>query len=205
MTITWLGHSCFLMEQDGYQIITDPYEGVEGYPPLRAEAHEVFCSHEHQDHNYRAGVTILPAAASPFAVKEIASFHDGEQGALRGTNTIRTFTAGGYTVCHLGDLGHLPTEEQLRAIGPVDVLLIPVGGFYTIGPREAAETVRRIDARCVVPMHYRHTPYGLPKVGGVKPFLEQFPADAVKQLDGPSFEVTDSLPAILVPAYRDLR
>lgn len=204
MTITWLGHACFLFEQDGYRIITDPYTDVEGYPPLRAEAHEVFCSHGHYDHSYRQGVTLLPPPGeSPFTVGETASFHDGERGALRGENTIRTFTAGGYTACHLGDLGHLPTEEQVRAIGAVDVLLIPVGGFYTIGPEEARETARRIGARCVVPMHYRHAPYGLPKVGGVERFLQQFRPGDVKILPGASFEVTDSLPAVLVPSYRE--
>ena len=202
MTITWLGHSCFLIEQDGYRIITDPYTNVAGYPPLRAEAHAVCCSHEHYDHNYREGVTLLPGRESPFTVGEIASFHDGEKGALRGTNTIRTFTAGGYTVCHLGDLGHLLSEEQVGAIGKVDVLLIPVGGVYTIGPEEAKETARRIGARCVVPMHYRHTPYGLPNVSGVERFLELFCSGDVETLPGASFEVTDSLPAVLVPTYR---
>ena len=202
MTITWLGHSCFLLEQDGYRIVTDPYTNVAGYPPLQVEAHRACCSHEHYDHNYREGVTLLPERENPFQIGEVASFHDGERGALRGENTIRTFTAGGYTVCHLGDLGHLPSQEQVRAIGPVDVLLIPVGGVYTIGPEEAKETVRLMGPRCVVPMHYRHAPYGLPNIGGVERFLELFCSGDVETLSGPSFTVTDSLPAILVPTYR---
>ena len=178
MTITWLGHSCFRIEHDGYQIITDPFTGVAGYPDTCTEAHAVYCSHEHFDHNYRAGVTLLPERESPFTVREIASFHDGQGGALRGTNTIRVFTAGGVSVCHLGDLGHLLSGEQAAAIGQVDVLLVPV------------------------PRHYRHAPYGLPSIGGVGRFLELVCSGGVETLPGPSFEVTDRLPEILVPTYR---
>ena len=202
MTITWLGHSCFRIEHDGYQIITDPFTGVAGYPDTCTEAHAVYCSHEHFDHNHRAGVTLLPERESPFTVREIASFHDGQGGALRGTNTIRVFTAGGVSVCHLGDLGHLLSGEQAAAIGQVDVLLVPVGSVYTIGPEEAKETVRQLHPRCAVPMHYRHAPYGLPNIGGVERFLELFCSGSVETLPGPSFEVTDRLQEILVPTYR---
>ena len=202
MTITWLGHSCFRIEQDGYLLITDPYTGVAGYPELRAEAHAVYCSHEHFDHSYRAGVTLLPERKSPFSVWETASFHDGERGALRGTNTIRVFTAGGVSVCHLGDLGHLLSDGQAAEIGQVDVLLVPVGGVYTIGPEEAKAVIRKLRPRCAVPMHYRHPPYGLPNIGGVERFLELFCSGSVETLPGPSFEVTDRMPEILVPTFR---
>lgn len=202
MTVTWLGHSCFILEENGYRLVIDPYAGVEGYPPLKTEAHAVFCSHEHHDHNYREGVTLLPPKKSPFAVREIASFHDEQNGALRGTNTIHVFSAGGKSVCHLGDLGHLLTDEQTAQIGEVDVLLVPVGGYYTIGPEEAKQVIRRLKPKCAVPMHYRHAPYGLPNVGGVERFLELFCSGSVKTLPGCSFTVTDDLPEILVPSYR---
>ncbi|MCI2059143.1 MAG: MBL fold metallo-hydrolase [Oscillibacter sp.] len=202
MTVTWLGHACFLLEQDGCRIVIDPYEGVEGYPPLHVSAHGVFCSHEHFDHSCRAAVTLLPPVPSPFTVRETASFHDDRGGALRGENTIRCFTAGGQTVCHLGDLGHLLSREQVREIGPVDVLLIPVGGVYTIGPEEAREVVRQLRPRCAVPMHYRHAPYGLPNVGGLERFAEQFCSGSVRTLPGGCFEVTDQLPELLIPTFR---
>lgn len=201
MTITWLGHSCFCIEQDGYQIITDPYRDVDGYPPLHVKAHEVFCSHDHYDHNYLAGVTLLPKRRSPFTVREVASFHDHEQGKKRGKNTIRCFSANGMSVCHLGDLGHLLSDEQVREIGKVDVLLIPVGGVFTIGPEEAKHVIRQIRPRCAIPMHYRHAPYGLPNLGGVELFLEQFCSGSVKVLPGRTLNVTPTLPEIAVPSW----
>lgn len=203
MKLTWQGHSCFLIEQDGYRIVTDPYTDVPGYPPLRVEAHEVRCSHEHTDHNYREGVTLLPRRESPFSVREIASFHDDAGGARRGKNTIHCFTVGNTTVCHLGDLGHLLMPEQLEKIGKVDVLLIPVGGYYTIGPEEAKRVIRQIQPRCAVPMHYRHAPFGLREVGGVERFLELFCSGSVKTLPGRELEITAGLPEIAVPSWRE--
>ena len=137
MRITWLGHACFLLEEDGYRIVTDPYTGVEGYPPLEAEAHAVYCSHHHFDHDAVDCVRLLPARESPFHVWEIQAFHDDQKGALRGPNTIRVFTAGGVSVVHLGDLGHALSAEQLAAIGPVDGVLVPVGGVYTVDAQGA--------------------------------------------------------------------
>ena len=116
MRITWLGHACFLLEEDGYRIVTDPYTGVEGYPPLEAEAHAVYCSHHHFDHDAVDCVRLLPARESPFHVREIQAFHDDQKGALRGPNTIRVFTAGGVSVVHLGDLGHALSAEQVHSL-----------------------------------------------------------------------------------------
>ena len=84
MKLTWLGHACFLLEADGYRIVTDPYTGVPGYPSLSVSAHAVFCSHGHFDHNAVDRVTLLPHRDSPFTVREIASFHDDRGGTLRG-------------------------------------------------------------------------------------------------------------------------
>ena len=202
MTITWLGHACFRLEQGGYSILVDPYEGVEGYPDVCTEANAVCCSHGHHDHNYTAGVTLLPPKENPFAVTEVASFHDEQGGALRGSNTIRVFEADGIRVCHLGDLGHRLSAEQVSAIGPVDVLLVPVGGFYTVGAEEAKAVVRQIGPRCAVPMHYRHAPHGLANVGGVERFLDLFCSGDVTTLPGASFTVTPETRGIVVPTYR---
>lgn len=84
MKLTWLGHACFLLEQDGYRIVTDPYTGVEGYPPLAASAHQVVCSHHHFDHDAVDCVALLPPAESPFSVREVETCHDDQGGALRG-------------------------------------------------------------------------------------------------------------------------
>lgn len=202
MKLTWLGHACFLLEQDGYRIVTDPYTGVEGYPDLRVRAHEVFCSHHHFDHDAVDRVELLPGRESPFAVREVATCHDDRGGALRGPNTIRIFTAGGVSVAHLGDLGHQLTAEQLAAIGPVDAVLVPVGGVYTVDAHGAKRVCDDIGARCAVPMHYHHAPYGLPNVAGVEDFLALWPAKKVHRLDGPSFEVGPETDGVLVPEFQ---
>ena len=202
MKLTWLGHACFLLEQDGYRIVTDPYTGVEGYPDLRVRAHEVFCSHHHFDHDAVDRVELLPGRESPFAVREVATCHDDRGGALRGPNTIRIFTAGGVSVAHLGDLGHQLTAEQLAAIGPVDAVLVPVGGVYTVDAHGAKRVCDDIGARCAVPMHYHHAPYGLPNVAGVEDFLALWPARKVHRLDGPSFEVGPETDGVLVPEFQ---
>ena len=116
MKLTWLGHACFLLEEDGYRIVLDPYTGVAGYPPLHIQAHAVFCSHGHFDHHATDCVELLPERESPFTVREVETFHDDRGGALRGTNTVRIFTAGGLSVAHLGDLGHQLTAEQAAAV-----------------------------------------------------------------------------------------
>jgi L-ascorbate metabolism protein UlaG (beta-lactamase superfamily) len=88
-------------------------------------------------------------------IKGIASFHDETQGSERGTNNIYTYTVNKIRICHLGDLGHLLTEEEIEAIGRVDVLMIPVGGFYTIGSENAAKVVGQLNPKVVIPMHYK--------------------------------------------------
>ena len=202
MKITWLGHSCFLLEQDGFRIVTDPYTGVPGYPDPRVEAHAVYCSHGHQDHCAVDCVTLLPYAGnSPFTVREIASFHDDRGGAQRGGNTIRVFTAGGVSAAHLGDLGHQLSREQIQALDSPDAVLIPVGGFYTIDAKQARSICFAVQPRCVVPMHYHHPPYGLPVVGGVEGFLDLWDPAEIHRLDGPSFELTKASRGVIVPKF----
>ena len=201
MKLTWMGHACFTLEQDGYTVITDPYTGVEGYPPLAVSAHAVFCSHHHFDHDAVDCVTLLKEGNSPFIIREVPSFHDDQSGSLRGTNTIRVFTAGDVSVVHLGDLGHQLTEEQLAAIGKVDGVLVPVGGVYSVDVQGAQQVCQAIGPKWVVPMHYRHAPYGLPNVAGVEDFLALWPREQVQRLTGPSFEVTAETAGILVPAF----
>ena len=202
MHLTWLGHSCFLLEHNGYRIVTDPYTGVEGYPPLSVSTHEVFCSHHHFDHDAVDQVALLPPAASPFAVREAETCHDDRGGALRGSNTVRIFTAGGVSVAHLGDLGHQLTAEQLAAIGSVDAVLVPVGGVYTVDAAGAKAVCDALAARCVIPMHYHHPPYGLPNVAGVEDFLRLWPDRDIRRLSGASFEVAADTSGVLVPAFR---
>ena len=202
MKLTWLGHACFLLEQDGYRIVTDPYTGVEGYPPLQTEAHEVLCSHHHFDHDAVDCVTPLPPAESPFTVREVETCHDEQGGALRGANTVRVFTAGGVSVAHLGDLGHQLSAAQLDAIGSVDAVLVPVGGVYTVDAAGAKAVCDALHPQCVIPMHYHHAPYGLPNVAGVEDFLRLWPAAQIQRLPGSSCEITPETVGVLVPAFQ---
>lgn len=147
MKLTWLGHACFLLEEQGYRIVLDPYTGMAGYPPLQMSTHAVFCSHGHFDHNAVDCVTLLPEKKSPFTVREVETFHDDRRGALRGANTIRIFTAGGVSVAHLGDLGHQLTAEQLCAVGPVDAALVPGGRRLYPGRCRGQDGVRSAEAQ----------------------------------------------------------
>lgn len=212
MTITWLGHACFLLEEDQYRVVVDPYTGIPGYPNLKVDAHEVYCSHEHFDHHEISAVNLLPKIDSPFSISEIPTFHDDQQGALRGENMVRVFSAGGVRVCHLGDLGHQLNEEQAAAIGRCDVLLIPVGGVYTVDAEGAKAVCEQLRPRYVVPMHYHHAPYGLESVAGVEPFLQIWPQKHVRHLDSNFCSLpacieeegsmkTENEPVILVPTY----
>ena len=156
MKLTWLGHSCFLVEEGGYRILLDPYAGVPGYPPLgetfgakkgQIPVHRVLCSHQHGDHNAVEQTALLPVMPCPFTIETAETYHDGEKGALRGSNTIHILTAGKTRIAHLGDLGHQLSAEQVKAIGPLDAVLVPVGGFYTIGADEAKAVCDALNPR----------------------------------------------------------
>lgn len=172
MKLTWYGHSCFLLETSSGSVVFDPYApgsvpGVE--LPAGLEADSVLCSHGHSDHNWEEGVKLSGKEPS-FTVRRIDSFHDKVHGIQRGKNLISVVEADGKRIVHLGDLGHKLSEKQLEAIGKPDVLLIPVGGFFTINAAEAAEIAEKLGARTVVPMHYRGKGFGYPIIGKVDDF-----------------------------------
>lgn len=194
MTITWLGHSCFLLESGGFRALLDPYHDVQGLPDLSAEADAVYCSHDHFDHNYTDKVRLTSGKANPFAVSEVQTFHDDQGGSLRGRNTVRKFTAEGLSVVHLGDLGHQLSAGQLAEIGACDVLLIPVGGYYTIDAAGAKQVADAIGAAVVVPMHYRKGPVGFDVLGTVEDFTAQYPAELVKRYAGSTLTVEPGMP-----------
>ena len=199
MKIIWLGHACFAVESGGYRLILDPYT-MDTYPPLHTFGNEVLCSHGHADHNYVQAVELKTGGSSPFAVETVATFHDEKGGALRGNNRMHILRAEGLTVVHCGDLGHDPTAEQLAAISGADAMLIPVGGYYTIDAAAAKRVVDAAKPRVVVPMHYRHEPYGLRPVGTLERFTDLF--DNVRYLEGNSFTLTADAPSgVIVPKY----
>ena len=202
MTITWLGHSCFLLESGGFRVLLDPYCNVPGLPDFAGEADAFYCSHGHFDHNAADQAEPVPFdGPCPFSIRTVETFHDEQGGALRGPNTVHILSAGGVTIAHLGDLGHPLSPEQAEAIGPLDLALVPVGGVYTVDAKGAKAVCGALNPKCVIPMHYRHAPYGLPNVAGVEDFLSLWPAGAVRRLEGPVCEVDGGASGVLVPQF----
>lgn len=210
MEVKWLGHACFLITaSDGTRVITDPFNHKQlGYPAPAAKADVVTVSHEHFDHNAVEVVKGTPEVIrqpGKFRIKGLviqgtASYHDRFEGAQRGENTIFTMEIDGMKVCHLGDLGHPLNNEQLEDIGQVDVLLIPVGGHFTIDAGEAYELTGKINPRLVVPMHYKTEYITLP-IGPVDEFTKYF--SSVEHLA--SLEINrDTLPEPVQAVVLDL-
>ena len=179
MKIKWLGHASFLItSDDGIKIVTDPYEvgGGLSYGGIKESADIVTVSHDHSDHNNVAAVQGNPkvvrgtAKAKGIEFKGIPCSHDEAGGKLRGKNTIFCFEVDGVVGCHLGDLGHQLSDKQVAEIGPVDILLIPVGGYYTIDARVATEACDRLKPKVIIPMHYKTDKCAFP-IAGVDEFL----------------------------------
>ena len=173
LELRWNGHACFSLTCRGYTVVFDPYEDnyVPGFGPLDLEADLVLCSHGHGDHSAAHVVKLRQGGTNPFTITEIHTFHDPQGGALRGENTIRILEVGGLKAAHFGDLGCELTPTQLAELQGLDIAMIPVGGFYTIGPEEAKALVDKLGARVVVPMHYRMGDVGLPAIRELDDFL----------------------------------
>ena len=157
MTITWLGHSCFKVENKDYVVVFDPTEDgyVPGIGPIREKANLGICSHEHGDHNSRHLIDLDESKPCPYIVTAIDTFHDDKKGKLRGENKITVLDDGELRVAHFGDLGCVPESFQMEELMNLDVAMIPVGGHYTIDAETAAKIVDKIKPRVVIPMHYR--------------------------------------------------
>ena len=174
ITVKWLGHASFKISKDDYSIVLDPFKpsSVPGLKDINETANEVLCSHEHYDHNYREAVKIISGKKSPFTVTEINTFHDDEHGAKRGPNIIRVFESDGVKVVHFGDLGCNLTDEQINLLKGADCVLIPVGGFFTIDAQKAQKIVEQIEAKVVIPMHYRTADFGFDVIANINDFLD---------------------------------
>lgn len=201
MKLTWNGHSCFTLECGGGVLVLDPYRDdcVPGCPRQRLTADQILCSHDHRDHGAREVVTLTgrPCTAQ---VEELHTYHDPEGGALRGENTIHIISADGLRAAHLGDLGCEPTPEQLERLKGLDIMLIPVGGYYTIDARQAKSLVDRLAPRVVIPMHYRGKNFGFDEIAPVEDFLAL--CDNVVRYDTNTLEITAHTPAqTAVPAF----
>jgi L-ascorbate metabolism protein UlaG (beta-lactamase superfamily) len=191
MKVKYLGHAAFVVISDsGLKIITDPYGTSPDltYGEINESADVVTVSHDHFDHCNVASVggnpQVLRRAESSTVegvrFKGIISYHDDEGGRMKGNNIIFCFEVDRVKVCHLGDLGHLLDDKQRAEIGRVDILLVPVGGYFTIDAKTATEVCDQLKPRVIIPMHYR-TNKSFPNIAGVEEFLRG--KDNVKWLD----------------------
>ncbi|MCU0679365.1 MAG: MBL fold metallo-hydrolase [Planctomycetes bacterium] len=167
MYIQWLGHSCFKMQDktgpDGVTVVTDPFDKSIGLKVPGCEANIVTVSHDHNDHNNvkaLRGDPFVIESAGEYDIKGISvygveSYHDEAGGKERGRNIIYRLAIDDITIVHLGDLGHLLDNKQLEILAGTDILLIPVGGKYTLNAKQAVEVVSQIEPRIVIPMHYK--------------------------------------------------
>ncbi len=199
MIIEYLGHSCFkLTESTGTTIVCDPYsEAAVGYAMPKVEADVVTVSHHHSDHDVTSNVGGKPVIidkeenydSDGVEINSIKSFHDASRGKKRGENLIFKFRMDGIDVCHLGDLGEKCSSDLIETLLPVNVLLIPVGGNYTIDAEMAKEYVDRIMPDIVIPMHYRTKDCKI-DVDKVDEFLELFDEDVIEEAEGNSIELS---------------
>ncbi len=182
MRMKWLGHACFLItSKGGLRVITDPYlvGGGIDYSPIKETADVVVVSHDHGDHNNVSAVQGKPEVVKGSGTKTakgirfrgVATSHDASQGTQRGSNTVFCFSIDGLNLCHLGDLGHVLSPGQVTEIGVVDILFVPVGGFFTIDATVASQVCDQLKPRIAIPMHFK-TPKCAYPIAGVEDFLK---------------------------------
>lgn len=206
--LTWLGQSCFVLETAaGTRIVMDPIPKGLGYPlPAGLKADAITISHEHFDHNNvgivvnkprvirgltadRKGWMRIDDKVKEVSVRSVGVYHDDKRGAERGLNTVFVFEVGGLRIAHLGDLGHVLTDDELEAIGSVDVVLVPVGGAFTIDGYRATRVVDQLHARLtVIPMHYKTDAVTINELQPVDAFLER--KANVRHATSPTLELT---------------
>lgn len=162
MIITWYGQACFKI-QTKLTLVTDPYDKSLGLRPPYLQTDIVTVSHQHYDHNNIQALKGNPQIidgpgeyeTKGVEILGIQTFHDKKQGTERGVNTIYVIRLDDIVICHLGDLGHLLFDEQIEKINGVDILMIPVGGVYTINASEAVKVIDSLEPKMVIPMHYK--------------------------------------------------
>jgi L-ascorbate metabolism protein UlaG (beta-lactamase superfamily) len=179
MEITWFGHSCFLIkDKDGRKLLTDPFDNTIGYNLPNESVDVVTVSHHHFDHDYTTELPGVPNVLDKcgyfnlcdIPISGIPSYHDTVKGAKRGENVIFVFEMDSLRLCHLGDLGHSLSADDIDKLGKIDILFIPVGGNYTINGKEASSIAKTINAHIVIPMHYKTPDLTFP-LEGVEDFV----------------------------------
>lgn len=192
MEITHIGHSCFKIKSKDATIVIDPYDPKKtGIKFSKLTADIVLSTHDHKDHNFVSGVEadLVVQSAGEYELKDVyidglPTFHDDKKGEERGRNTIFQLHLDEMRLLHLGDLGHELTKDTLEKLGEIDVLIIPVGGTYTIDAKTATKVISSIEPAIVIPMHYQTKGLELSeKIEPLKKFLDEMGIEKVTEVD----------------------
>lgn len=200
MDITYLGHASFKLRGKTGAVVTDPFDSkFIGFEFPKVSADIVTVSHNHRDHNNIKAISGTARRPEPFVINApgeyelqdisifgYSSFHDNKKGTERGKNTIMVIVIDGIRIAHLGDLGHVLSDDQVEKLGSIDVLLIPVGGEFTIGPKSASEIIQAMEPSIVVPMHYKtseHKPDEFAKLFFLDAFLKEMGKEGIEPIE----------------------
>lgn len=211
MDITHLGHSSFRLRGKTATLVTDPFDSKQvglKFPKVTADI--VTVSHDHGDHNNVDAVGDVKRVVSGpgeyeisgVSIIGIASYHDDKKGEERGKNTVYVIEMDELRIAHMGDLGHKLSEKTLEEIGDLDILMIPVGGFYTIDAKQAVETVRSIEPSITIPMHYKMKGMAasFDKISSVDGFLSEagLPVEKAKKLSVRKSDVGEEMKVVVL-------
>lgn len=217
MEITFIGHSCFKIKGKNATVVIDPYNPEKtGYKLPKLEADILLCSHQHGDHNFAEGVTgqhLTVTTPGEYEVKDvyvegIPTFHDDKRGSERGENIMFQISMDGLNLLHMGDLGHELSQETLEKLVEIDVLMIPVGGTYTIDAQTAVKVISSVEPGLVIPMHYQTDGLKLSeKLAPLKKFLDEMGIDKVKEVDKLKVSAKSDIPeetevVVVTPAQK---
>lgn len=179
MLINYLGHACFAIEnQQGKVLVCDPFNESIGYSMKKTKADVVTMSHQHQDHcsldklsgKYDIIKTSKNYQGNGFIVSSFKSYHDDSKGIKRGKNISFIIECDGVKLCHLGDLGHMLGVKELKLLNEVDIICIPIGGYYTIDYKVVKKLTKKLENKIIIPMHYKTNECKLP-IGSLNDYL----------------------------------
>ena len=210
MKIKYFGHSCFSLQfENGPVLVTDPFDETVTYPPCAAACDAALVSHDHFDHNHTASLSgefavIREAGVHTVGnakITSIPSFHDPQRGALRGKNLLMRIECDGLSIAHLGDLGHMPDDEQRAALENLDLLMLPIGGTYTIDTPQAEALITLLKPRHVIAMHFKTDAYA-PDITTCDAFAKDMDAAFMPREIEFTKETIGTLPRVMILNYK---
>ena len=210
MKIKYYGHSCFALKYEGGPVlVTDPFDASVTYPPCEAECDAALVSHDHFDHNHiqtlKGNFTVIKEAGAyevgSVKVTATHSYHDPEQGALRGENLLMRVEGEGLAIAHLGDLGHMPNDAQKAALANLDILMLPIGGTYTIDTPQAEALIAELKPRRVIAMHFKTDAYEI-NISTCDAFAKDMNAVFMPNEIEVTRENIDTLPEVMILNYK---